>query len=188
MQTKHILAAAVLAATSAFAHAAQPGPYIGGGFGFTSHNFDCNGGYACDSSDVGFKFFGGYNFTHQWGVQVDYIDFGSSTWTYYGARDLELSPTLLGVSGVFNFDFNKQWSGAVKLGLADVGVDGSGYSGNGSQSNTQLYGGVDVHYTVNPKLKIRAGWDFSSAEYTTRWGEHFDGTVHLFSVGASYSF
>jgi len=190
MQTKHILAAAVLAATTAFAHAAQPGPYIGGAFGFTTMNVDCQPYINCDSNDVGLKFFGGYNFNHQFGVQVDYIDFGKATWTgtYTGTRYLELSPSMLGVSGVFNFDFNKQWSGSVKLGLADVTVDGSGVYGNGSQSNTKLYGGFDVHYAINPKLKLRAGWDFTSAEYTDATGYTDEGTAHLFSVGLSYSF
>jgi long-subunit fatty acid transport protein len=190
MHTKHILAAAVLAATSAFAHAAQPGPYIGGAFGFTSVNVDCPAYVSCDSNDTGIKFFGGYNFTHQWGVQVDYIDFGKATWTddFTGSRLLELAPTMLGVAGVFNFDFNKQWSGSLKLGLADVTVDGSGIYGNGSQSNTKLYGGFDVHYAINPRLQLRAGWDFTNAEYTERGGYNDEGTVHLFSVGLSYHF
>lgn len=189
MISKKFLAAAALAACSAVAQAAPVGPYVGGAFGFTHVTIDCPAYYTCDESDVGFKFYGGYNFTPLFGVQADYIDFGAvSSTSPFGTKSLELSTSLIGVAGVLNFDFGHQWSGAAKLGLANSSVDGSGVLGNGSKSATKLYGGFDVGYAINPKLKLRAGWDFSGAEYTNRVGVSDDFTVHLFSVGASYSF
>jgi OOP family OmpA-OmpF porin len=188
--SKKLLAAAALAACSAVAQAAQVGPYIGGAFGFTVLNVDCDALLTCDDSDVGYKLYGGYNFTPMFGVQVDYIDFGAATWTgaYTGTKYLELSSSLIGVSGVVNWDFSKQWAGAAKLGLAKVTVDSSGLLRNGSQSNTKLYGGFDATYAINPKFKLHAGWDFSVIDYTYPNGVKEDGGVHLFSVGASYSF
>lgn len=189
MISKKLLAAAALAACSAFAQAAPVGPYIGGAFGFTHVAVDCPSYYSCDDGDVGFKLYGGYNFTSQFGVQADYIDFGSvSSTAPFGVKALELSTSMIGVSGVFNFDFSKQWSGAAKLGLANSSVDGSGVLGNGSKSSTKVYGGFDVGYAINPKIKLRAGWDFVGAEYTNNVGVSDDYTAHLFSVGASFSF
>lgn len=190
MISKKILAAAALAACSAFAQAAPVGPYIGGAFGFTMLNVDCSAGVTCDDSDVGYKLYGGYNFTPMFGVEVDYIDFGAATWdsAYFGTKYLELSSSLFGVAGVVNWDFGKQWAGAAKLGLGQVTVDSSGLLANGSQSNTKIYGGFDVSYAINPKFKLRAGWDFSVVDYTYPGGASEDGGVHLFSVGASYNF
>lgn len=190
MISKKILAAAALAACSTFAQAEQVGPYIGGNVGLAMFNVDCQGYVTCDDSSTGYKLFGGYNFTKQFGVEVDYIDFGKATWSssITGTKLLELAGTSLGVAGVFNFDFAPKWAGAARLGLASVTLDGSGVYNNGSQSNTKLYGGFDVTYAINQNFKLRAGWDFTTGEYTDRAGYNMDGGIHLFSVGASFHF
>lgn len=188
MNTRHLLAAAALAACSTLAQAASVGPYVGASAGVTSFNVDCSPGVSCDDSATGYKLYAGYNFDHQFGVEVDYLDFGNATWSVSGIKALDLSATAVGAAGVFNFDINRQWSGAVKLGLAQVSLDGTGPYGNGSQSDTKLYGGIDFAYAVSPQLKLRGGWDFTTGDYTDRFGYGMSGGVHLFSLGASYSF
>lgn len=188
MISKKLLAAAALAACSALSQAAPVGPYIGGSAGVASFNVDCSAGVSCDDSSTGYKLYGGYNFDQQFGVELDYLDFGNATWSVGGFKALDLSATAFGAAGVFNFDINRQWSGAVKLGLAQVTLDGSGVYSNGSQSDTKVYGGVDFAYAINPRLKLRAGWDFTTGDYTNRLGYGSSGGVHLFSLGASYSF
>lgn len=193
MISRKILAAAALAACGTLAHADQVGAYIGGNLGYATYNVDCQGYYvSCDDNDTGYKLFGGYNFTKQWGVEVDYIDFGKATWTdtFYRTKALGLSGSMLGAAGVFNFDFgvNSKWAGAARLGLGSVTLDGSGYLENGSQSNTKLYGGFDVTYAITPQVKLRGGLDLTSGEYTTIDGYHSDGGMYLFSVGLSVHF
>lgn len=64
------------------AFAQSSGFYAGGAIGQTSAKDACNGlpvGVSCDDKDTGYKVFGGYQATVNFGVEIGYVDLGKVT-------------------------------------------------------------------------------------------------------------
>jgi OmpA-OmpF porin, OOP family len=63
-----ILASAVLAAL-AFSGMAFGQGYVGGSIGQSDFKAECDAGFTCDTKDTGYKIFGGYMFSPNFGVE-----------------------------------------------------------------------------------------------------------------------
>jgi len=184
-----ILPAAVLAiSTPAAAQQSDAGWYIGGSYGMTSFDIDTTGitSPSLDDSDSGFKIFGGFQFTKNWGMEFGYVDFGKAgisgsiigipftgnigvtAFTFAGTGTLPLGENfaLLGKVGLANWD-------------AKVSVSALGAGGASSDSGTDMFYGFGLRYSLNKNLGVQV-------EY-----EQFDtdtDSANMTSVGLRYKF
>lgn len=191
MNAKFFAAAALAAFACASAHAADFNKsklYIGGGLGLADSDVSCAGS-GCDSSDTGFKLFGGYHFTPELALELSYIDFGSARRVGGYLVTVDQATSAFGASAAYTYKLNTAWSLQGRLGLASVDSKATaavpiiGASTSDSESNTAVLFGLSLGYAIAPHLTVHAGWDFTSGKLQ---GE--DSNVNLLSAGLSYSF
>lgn len=165
--------------------------YIGGAAGRSDQKFDCAGTTTCDTTDTGFKLFGGFMFSPNFGVEGAYYDLGKATATLtdplLGTLTGEVKTTAFGAYalGVLPFD---QWSLFGKLGVVNSKVKvtaSSALFGSGSESkrHTDIAWGIGGGYDFNKSLGLRLEWERGRAKFGD---EKFDGD--LLSVGVKFSF
>lgn len=95
--------------------------------------------------DVGFKIFGGYQFTRNLAAEIGYG-------MLFDKSDVEV--TALEFVAVGMFPLANQFSLIGKLGLANVEVDSPG----GSRDKTELTYGFGVQFDMSRNLGLRALW------------------------------
>jgi OmpA-OmpF porin, OOP family len=115
--------------------------------------------------DIGFKIFGGYQFTRNLAAEIGYG-------MLFDKSDVEV--TLLEFVGVGIFPLANQFSLIGKLGLANVEVDSPG----GSRDKTELTYGFGVQFDMSRNLALRALWQ----RYDT------DEEVDWIAIGAQWRF
>jgi OmpA-OmpF porin, OOP family len=164
---KKILLAAALVASCGVASAQG---YAGALIGMANVNATCGG---CDTSDTGFKLYGGYEVMPNLAVEVAYTDFGKY------ADLVNLKPTALSVVAAYHFPLSGDLSGVGRLGLASVKSKWTG----GSSSDIKLYAGLGLDYNLTPSFKLTGAFDFTQAELA---GD--SGSVYIFGVGAQMGF
>ncbi len=77
-----VLGVAALSAASLAAHAqaSKPGVYVGGGFGQSeAWEYNCDALPTCKKKGTAYRFFGGWQFSPNWGVEVGYTDLGKAS-------------------------------------------------------------------------------------------------------------
>lgn len=116
--------------------------------------------------DIGFKIFGGYQFTRNIAAEIGYG-------MLFDKSDVEV--TALEFVGVGLFPIAPQLSLIGKLGLANVEVDSPG----GSRDKTELTYGFGVQFDMSRNLGLRALWQ----RYDTDPQE-----VDWFAIGALWRF
>lgn len=180
-----IAAAALMLSSAAFAQG-----YAGAAGGAAKLDFDCSGTTTCDTTSAGWKLFGGYKFSPNWGVEVNYFDFGKATATLgtgTGILSGDVKGTALGAGVAFFAPFAPQWYGVARLGVASTKakITGSfgGFSGSDSETSTNAYYGLGLGYAMSKNLSIEGAIDFSRFKYA---GESVD--ARLASIGLSFSF
>jgi OOP family OmpA-OmpF porin len=189
---------ALLATSGAYAQG-----YIGGAFGWTELSVDCAGATKCDTSDTGYKVYGGYRFANQFAVELVYFDWGKAKLsgtpdTIDGrARDVPMATGTVNVDqtaegfglGVAYFlPFSPEWSGVARLGVTQTDAKASA-SGFGSVSNKDPYAyyGLGVAYHFNKNLALTGEADFSRAKFGAE-GFYDTANVRLLSIGLSFLF
>jgi OOP family OmpA-OmpF porin len=127
-----------------------------------------------DDHDTSAKVYGGYQFTPNWGLEVQYA--------WLGKYDFNISSNVPGVTGRGNYKA-ESWGVAAtgtlplsnnfylmgKLGAAFNKVDGGNFCASGpggtacgnlgSDRKTDLLAGVGVGYNFNPKLGVRVEYE-----------------------------
>jgi len=98
-----------------------------------------------NEEDVGFKIFGGYQFTRNFAAEIGYG-------MLFDKSDVEV--TALEFVAVGMFPIANQFSLIGKLGLANVEVD----TRAGSRDKTELTYGIGVQFDVSRNLGVRALW------------------------------
>lgn len=177
---KAVLALIVPAFTFAFsaptfAQQSDVGWYVGGSYGMTT--YDLGGvpaGVTIDDSDTGFKIFGGYQFTKNWGAEAGYVDFGSATAS--GAVSGDVGITAFTFAGTGTLPLNESFALVGKLGLAMWDASGSASSGD---NGTDLYYSVGMRYNFNRNLGLVADYELVDTE---------NDKVNMISVGLRYKF
>ena len=188
---------ALLATSGAYAQG-----YIGGAFGWTDVGIDCAGTIDCDTSDTGYKVYGGYRFANQFAVELAYFDWGkanaSGSLIDDGTRASPLATSSkfsgdvaaegFGIGVAYFLPFSPEWSGVARLGVTqtDAKLSVSGY-GSVSNKDPYAYYGLGVAYHFNKNLALTGEADFSRAKYGAE-GAYDTANVRLLSIGLSYLF
>ena len=175
-----LAALALMAATAAQADT-QPGFYAGAGIGSTKVGDDDLSGV--DDSDTGFKIFGGYTFTENWGVEVSYFDFGEAS-VSAGNSSASVGITGLSASAVGRLPVNDMFAVYGKLGFASYDVDldfnnvpGFG-SGHLSDSDSDLIYGVGGALSFGGNFEARLEYE----------ALNIDGDASMISISGLFRF
>lgn len=187
-----VLASIALAASAA--SWADVGIYGGGSVGIAMNDVNCQSSAGCsvDKTATGWKLYGGYRVTPVIGAELTYFNFGKNKVTRAISTtsvDDDFDTKAVGIGASFHFDLAPKWSTDVHLGYARVKSSTtatiSNVTGAADSHKNTPYIGVDAGYLVQKGLRVRAGWDFTSAIDPVSRGDFHE---NLFSVGASYEF
>lgn len=177
---------------SGTALAADAGYYLGGSVGQSRPSFDTAGaapgvGVNIDSSATAWKILGGYQFDKNWGVELNYVDFGK----------YNISAPANGTTGTADLT---GWGGAVvgtlplgsnvsllgKLGVLRSRESLSGTFGSGSDSKWSPNYGLGLKYDINANLSGRL-----EVERFTNMGSNtntISSNANVYTVGLTYKF
>jgi hypothetical protein len=175
---------AVIAGAAIMGAAQAEGAYIGAAVSAVKQ---VGGGDAYKPSA---KLFGGYDLDKNWGVEVGYINFGSSS-SQFGSSTMPLTATMDGyatyLAGKAIMPINEQVSLVGKLGVGNVKSTLSNTGGvvgasSVSQSRTNPYGSVGLQYNLNKQVALTA--DVEHLGETRNFGVKSAAV----SLGTRYSF
>jgi len=174
-----LAALALMAATAAQADT-QPGFYAGAGIGSTKVGDDDLSGV--DDSDTGFKIFGGYTFTENWGVEVSYFDFGEAS-VSAGNSSASVGITGLSASAVGRLPVNDMFAVYGKLGFASYDVKAkfnvAGFgSGSASDSDSDMIYGIGGAMSFGGNFEARLEYEALNV----------DGDASMISVSGLFRF
>ncbi len=180
--------AAVAALSLSTAASAQG--YLGASIGQTHLNADCSGTLTCDTSDTGFKAFGGYKFHPNMALELNYLNFGkakASALVGGTTVNAEIKTTGIGAGVAFMGEFAPSWLGTARVGVARVKTEitgsMSGLFASDSESSTQAYFGLGVGYAMTKNVSLDLSADFSRSHYA---GE--SSNVRMVGLGLTASF
>jgi len=166
------------------------GSYIGFNAGHSNQDVSVDGQGSQTYSSTGYKLYGGYGFTKNFGVEVGYVDFGSaSTPNFHGlpVNATSIQPSAAYVAATATLPLNDQFSLLAKVGASfnHLKVD-TIYSGIFSQNKTTALLGVGASYSINKNLILVAEYEDFGKVASDSYGESLK--VNLLSVGVRYKF
>ena len=132
-----------------------PGWYLGFGIGQSKFKDACSGlSGSCDDTDTGGKFFGGYQFSKNFDLELGYADLGQakSGGATFGAKGIEVAGVgmlPLGGSG---------FSALARAGLFSWKADLKAPTGSTDATGTDLTYGVGVKFDFNRDFSARLEW------------------------------
>lgn len=136
-----------------------------------------NGG---SNPSTGFRIGGGYHFTKNWGVEVNYAESGSGT-----LGGLNFRATSLQAGAVNTWHINDMFGLYVKLGLTANKLTGTATTGC-SCSKTRVMFGAGGQYNVTNNIGIRLEYDALGDTTNSRVGG--DIAASNMSLGIVYDF
>jgi OOP family OmpA-OmpF porin len=176
---------------SAQAQQSAAGFYVGGSLGQSSFDKDIvreliTSGRV-DTSDTGFKVFGGYQFNRNFGLELAYVDLGKASYSGFAGPDpviggkVEVTGVNLSAIGAWpvapNFDvFGKIGFLSWEDKASDV-TAGDPFSDKIDGTDLSFGFGANWHLTKNVRLRVE--WERFRVD---------DTDADLFSVGAVYKF
>ena len=183
---------------------ALTGFYLGASGGLSKARSVCNTNWlpagttvgGCDKKDVGWKVYGGYQFTPHWGAEVGYLDFGKQRWSVAvggvtpSTAEAEAKAWQLVATGTVPLIAGSSWSAPGfslfgKLGLyhSDTDVRATGVSASGKSTDWTVGAGARWDFTRNVSMRIE--W-----ERFNNTGNSTIGTTDLdmLSIGAMFRF
>lgn len=177
---KKILIASLLSALfAAPAFAAVPGPYVA--LDVQSWNASSTGGLG--NPGVGLRIGGGYRFTQNWGVEVNYAQSGKSS-SVLGA-DYKASAFQLAATGTY--PINEQFDVYAKLGASANKISASGFT-LPSSSKTDLLWGIGAQYNFTPNWGARLEYEGLGKGTGSGNPGGSDFSLSTISLGAVYAF
>ena len=181
---KHVLALSLILVSGYAAAQSEPaGFYVEGGAGRSHINEACDAPLSCSLSDTGYKLVFGYQYGNGWAGELAYVDYGKAT-GHLGPAWANLKVHGVEVGGAYSVPFGTDWSGALRLGLANNHVSLDSSSGaTASKSHTSAYVGLSVGYHLNQHMSLNLGFDDSQANDTTG-----NLSVTLWYLSAKYLF
>ena len=174
---KKILVASLLSSLFAMpAFAAAPGGYVAADL----QNWSATNTAPFGNPGMGVRIGGGYRFTPNVGVEVDYAQSGSSS--AIGGTTYKVSATQLAVVGTY--PINSQFDVFGKVGMSANKVSlSAGTCTNCSKTDVMF--GVGGQYNINQQIGIRL--QYESLGKASNTGTN-DTTVSALSLGAVYAF
>lgn len=187
---KRTLVSIALAAAAAVASGAAQAHYFGVGAGPSRIDISCAGTVTCDTTDSGFKLYGGFSLPGPFALEAVYFDWGqaSSTSSPGGVTaTLNTEARGLGVGGAYFLLFG--WGQcALRAGLAynkaDTHTTLAGVPSSSSHNHTAPYYGFGCAYPLMPNLWLTGDADFSRAQYTAT----DKANTRLLSIGLRFHF
>lgn len=203
---KRFLIAGFIAACAApvgSLHAWEPGPYLGFAIGGTDYDLgvadydDGNivpGSGSVDTTDTGYKIFGGYRVTPNVGVELYFADLGNTTFRgiadgvaeehwCFGRVSSELEVDGLGLSLLGNVPVGRDFNVYGKFGILAWKMRARESDSCGlfrdSESDTSLTYGAGISYQLDYRTSVQLEW-----ERSTDILDNFD--VDFFSLGLSF--
>jgi OOP family OmpA-OmpF porin len=185
------LAAAAVAPTLALAQQAQErGGYLGLSAGRVDYKDFCDATGitgSCDNSDTAWRFFGGYQFNRNLGVELGYANLGAAG--AGGPPEARFEANAWDLVGVATIALTPQFSFLLKGGAYHSDVDVRGtfgtVTGNGSDKNTGLTWGAGAQYLFNRNLGVRLEYQNYNGVGGSRTGED---DVSTFMAGVLWKF
>ncbi len=192
MRATKLFAAAVLALGGlvAVSQASAQGFYIGGSAGQSDFDDSNTTGLitsgTVDGKDTGFKIFGGYQFNHNFGVELAYVDLGKAGYSgFFGAAPVTggtVKTSGLNISAVGTLPLGSGFALFGKAGLFAWESEANDVTGgvpfSGKEDGTDLSLGIGASYDFTKNFAIRAEWERFKAV----------GDIDLLSVGIVYKF
>lgn len=182
--------------------------YLGAGGGYSDLGFDSGDitsaaaaagvtgtTTSVDDNDIGWKLFGGYQFTRNWGLEVFYADLGdgsasfTATAPFAGTLNISTDASGFGAAATGTYPINNQFGVHAKLGVFRWDVDaqaaavvaGVTATASADDTGTDLMFGVGASYNFNQNSSVRIEWErFNDV------GDDLD--VDLFSGSFLYRF
>jgi OOP family OmpA-OmpF porin len=173
------------------AFAQESGPYLGGALGQSKLKEWCDpsgappGGVlsACEDTDTGWKFFGGYRFNRYIAVEATYIDWGKVTANvqFGGPIAVSAEQQSMGIAAVGSLELGPRFSVFGKLGFLQTDQEIKRSTASGTTTvkgdDTETHYGLGVKYRFGTNWAARAEW-----EKTDKL------KVEMLSIGAEYRF
>lgn len=189
---KRLLLMALLGIVSAIPFSVQAqGGYMGLNVGRASNDPDIGGVTVVsrDEKNTGFKLYGGYGFTRNWGAEVGFADLGKVNNVYrVGTTNIALNyrTKSLYAAGTGTLPLSDRFSLFGKLGVAanrtSGSASGAGLTFNGRGTEASLMGGIGAKFDFTPNLGV-------VLEYED-FGKIDDGgaKANMWSAGVRYKF
>ena len=178
----------------------SPGFYVGFGGGHSTAASACSTSglpagtsfTSCDDTDIGWKVYGGYQFTRHWGIEAGYIDFGKATanGTVLGVPiAAEAKATGWQLVGTGTVPITAAFDAFAKLGIwrsdVDARASAPGISVAASGHSTVLAWGLGAKWNLSRNWSARLEFErFNDAGDNNTGKSDLD----LISIGVSYKF
>lgn len=184
---KQTILFAMIAALAAPMAAQAEGYYVGGNVGRAEQKVEASG-VSFKENDTGFKLYGGYTFTKNFGIEGGYVDMGNAEKTGNGAS-VSSKPQSIYVAATGTLPLNDQFALFGKAGVATthVKLTGSapGYSVRTSDDRTSPFVGVGASFALNQKVSFVAEYEYFG-KIAKDGGDNIK--ANLFSAGVRYKF
>jgi OmpA-OmpF porin, OOP family len=133
--------------------------YVGLGVGSSSAaGFDFGNVAGGNTSKGMVKIFGGFQFTPNWGAEVQYSDLGNRNITQAGVNVGSYKANQFSIAGTGTLPLNSGFSLLGKLGVSANKANGSN-AVVGSGNATSLMIGVGAAYNITPALSVRVEYE-----------------------------
>lgn len=185
---KRTILLAVLAALAGTAAAQSQGAYVGGNVGRAEQKVSLDGFGSEKDHDTGFKLYGGYNFTQNFGLEAGYADLGKLERSAFD-ETVSIEPTSVYFAATGTVPLDAQFSLFGKAGVARTEVKGTvsgfGFRESGKENRTSGYFAVGAAYAINNNFSVVAEYEYFGKIYKE---EGADVKANMVSVGVRYKF
>lgn len=180
-----LLTAAAFAAGGLLSTGALAQGYVGLSGGQSKAHFDCPAASSCDTTDTGYKIFGGMMVTPNFGAELSYIDFGKfkSTATGVGGITGDARVDGVGLYGLAVAPFGQ----ASVFGKLGIGYTHTKETGGISHNHTDLAYGLGAGYDFTKNVGVRLEWERMRAKGEVNNASQTK-DVDLLSAGVLYRF
>ncbi|MES2363856.1 MAG: outer membrane beta-barrel protein [Pseudomonadota bacterium] len=181
---KKILTTCVVAAACLAAPAFAQG-YVGAGLGSSKiSGFDAGTTTGGNTSKGMAKIYGGFQFTPNWGLELQYSDLGRRDVATAGVGTGSFRASQFSIAGTGTLPLTSGFSVLGKLGVSANRINGSGTTGSGNATSALI--GVGVAYNITPALSARLEYEDFGAMAKNAPG----GTVraNAYSLSLKYAF
>jgi OOP family OmpA-OmpF porin len=191
MKQQLLVAALGMALVAPLAAHAEGG-YVGVNVGSAEQKASVDNMGSESKSKTGYKLYGGYDFTKNFGVEAGYVDFAKIE-SSDGSVSSSLHPTAVYVAATGILPLNEQFSLFGKVGVSmnhtKATVSNGVASANGSDDRTTALIGVGAAYNVSKNLAVVAEYeDFGKVLKVSDAGIEGNLKVTMFSLGLRYKF
>lgn len=158
---KNIIALAAISAALAAPLAQAEGAYAGANIGRAEQKATFEG-LSFKENSTGFKLYGGFDFTKNYGVEGGYVDLRSADGSGNGAA-VSSKPQAIYLAATGTLPLNEQFSLFGKLGVSfnhtKISAEAPGFSDSISDNQTTPYIGVGASFALDKKISFVAEYE-----------------------------